>query len=45
MKPTDKAPKAKQAVAETSKPGPKEQKDREKFERARKALYEYWKSV
>jgi hypothetical protein len=42
MKPTETAPKSK-PVAHTPKLSPQEKTDREKFERARKALYEYWK--
>ena len=42
MKPIDTAPKTTSA-ANVPKPNPKEKTDREKFERARKALYEYWK--
>jgi hypothetical protein len=45
MKPIDinRAVKSKQVVAHTRKPVTKGQADPEKFDRARKALYEYWK--
>jgi hypothetical protein len=42
MKPTESTPKSK-PVPQQSKPTPETKADRERFERARKALYEYWK--
>ena len=42
MKPTEKTLKSR-SVPPQPKPVPEDKMDRERFERARKALYEYWK--